>query len=79
MITKTNILTGAMVALMIGGNVAATPASAGDGGAIAGAAIGGLVVGGMIGAAASLPYYGPGYGGGYYTPAAAPTRLWLRL
>jgi hypothetical protein len=64
------IITGTAVAALMAGALEVTPASAGNGGAIAGAAIGGLVVGGMIGAAASQPYYGPGYGGyGYgYAP-----------
>ena len=75
------MITGAAVALMIGGTMASTPASAGSGGAIAGAAIGGLIVGGVIGSAMSQPdygygyypppppprpYYGYGYRGGYY-------------
>jgi hypothetical protein len=57
MISKTNILTGAMVALMIGGTVAATPAAAwtryhnNNTGAVVGAAIGGMALGAAIGAA----------------------------
>jgi len=75
------IITGTAAALMIGGLMASTPASAGNGGAVAGAAIGGLIVGGVIGSAMSQPdygygyypppppprpYYGYGYRGGYY-------------
>jgi outer membrane lipoprotein SlyB len=62
MISKTNILTGAMVALLIGGIVAATPASAwtryhNNTGAIVGAAIGGMALGAAIGAATRLRTY----------------------
>ena len=65
------MITGASVALMIGGTMAATPASANSGGAIAGAAIGGLIVGGVIGSAVSRPYYG-GYGYAPYGYGYAP-------
>jgi hypothetical protein len=74
MISKTNILTGMTVALMIGGTVAATPASAwtryrnNDAGAVAGAAIAGMAVGAAIGAAANQNRYYGGYGYGYPPP-----------
>ena len=75
MISKTNILTGAMVALMIGGTVAATPAAAWtryhntNTGAVVGAAIGGMALGAAIGAAASQNRY---YDNGYYAPPPPP-------
>ncbi len=69
------IITGTVVALMIGGTMAATPAAAwwdggygygyhSNGAAIAGAAIGGMALGAAIGAAASQPDYYDGYGYG---------------
>ena len=69
------IITGAAVALMIGGSMAATPAAAwgyrhDNGAAIAGAAIGGMALGAAIGAAASQPRYYGGYGYGYPPPPA---------
>jgi hypothetical protein len=75
MISKTNILTGAMVALLIGGTVAATPASAwtryrsANTGAVVGAAIGGMALGAAIGAATSQNRY---YDNGYYAPPPPP-------
>jgi len=64
------IITGAAMALMIGGTMAATPAAAwgyrhDNGAAIAGAAIGGMSLGAAIGAVASQPDYYDGYGYGY--------------
>jgi hypothetical protein len=64
------IITGAAVALMIGGTMAATPAAAwgyrhDNGAAIAGAVVGGMALGAAIGAAASQPRYDDGYGYGY--------------
>jgi hypothetical protein len=61
------IITGAAVALMIGGTMAATPAAAwgyrhDNGAAIAGAVVGGMALGAAIGAAASQPRYYDGYG-----------------
>jgi hypothetical protein len=75
MISKTNILTGAMVALMMGSTVAATPASAwtryhnNNTGAVVGAAIGGMALGAAIGAATSQNRY---YDNGYYAPPPPP-------
>jgi hypothetical protein len=75
MISKTNILTGAMVALLVGGTIAATPASAwtryhnNNTGAVVGATIGGMALGAAIGAAASQPRY---YNNGYYAPPPPP-------
>jgi hypothetical protein len=72
MTNKTNILTGAMIALMIGGTMAATPASAwtryrnNNAGAVAGAAIAGMAVGAAIGAATSQNRYYEDYGYGGY-------------
>jgi hypothetical protein len=68
MTSMKKIITGAAMALMIGGTMAATPAAAwwdggygygyhSNGAAIAGAAIGGMALGAMIGAAASQPHY----------------------
>ncbi len=89
MTTLRKMITGAAVALMIGGTMAATPAAAwgyrhDNGAAIASAAMGGLALGEAIGAAASQPRYYDGYGYGPrpvygqpygYTPAPA----WLQL
>jgi len=69
------------VALMSGAIVAApllnaSPARAGDGGAIAAGVVGGLAAGAIIGSAmAPRPYYGPTYYAPEYVPApvyAAP-------
>ncbi len=66
------IITGAAVALMIGGTMAATPAAAwtryhnNNAGAVAGAAIAGMAVGAAIGAATSQNRYYEGYGYGGY-------------
>jgi hypothetical protein len=74
MISKTTILTGAMIALMIGGTVAATSASAWtryrnhDAGAVAEAAIAGMAVGAAIGAAANQNRYNASYGYDYPPP-----------
>jgi hypothetical protein len=69
MISMKKIITGAAMALMIGGTMAATPAAAwgyrhDNGAAIAGAAIGGMALGAAIGAATSQPRYDDGYGYG---------------
>jgi hypothetical protein len=63
------IITGAAVALLVGGTMAATPAAAwgyrhDNGAAIAGAVVGGMALGAAIGAAASQPNYYDGYGYG---------------
>jgi hypothetical protein len=75
MISKTNILTGAMVALLIGGMLAATPASAwtryhnNNTGAVVGAAISGMALGTANSAPASQNRY---YDNGYYAPPPPP-------
>lgn len=80
MISKTNLLTRALGALMIGGMMAASPAKAwtryhNNAGAVVGAAIDGMDLGATISAATSRSrYYNdvssdspppPGYGNGY--------------
>ena len=86
MTSMKKIITGAAMALMIGGTMAATPAAAwgyrhDNGAAIAGAVVGGMALGAAIGAAASQPRYYDGYGYGPrpvygqlygYAPAPAP-------
>jgi hypothetical protein len=69
MTSMKKIITGAAVALTVGGAMASTPAAAwgyrhDNGAAIAGAVVGGLALGAAIGAAASQPNYYDGYGYG---------------
>jgi hypothetical protein len=64
-----------MLALTFSG--ASTPASAGNGGAVAAGVIGGLAVGAIIGSQAAAPrsyYGGPGYVEPVYGP---PPRCWI--
>jgi hypothetical protein len=75
MFNKTNTLTALAAAATLGLAAIATPQPAqagGHGGAVAAGVIGGLAAGAIIGSAAAHgPYYGYGYGPGYYGAAPA--------
>jgi hypothetical protein len=74
MFNKTKTFTALAAAAILGLAAVATPQPAqagGHGGAVAAGIICGLAAGAIIGSAAHGPYYGYGYGPGYYAPAPA--------
>jgi hypothetical protein len=74
MFNKTKTLTALAAAATLGLAAVAAPQPAqagGHGGAVAAGIIGGLAAGAIIGSAAHGPYYGYGYGPGYYGAAPA--------
>ncbi len=82
-ITKTLTALAAAATIAVVGLATPQPAEAHDGGAVAAGIIGGLAAGAIIGsAAASGPYYSPGYyydpGPVYYRPHCywTPQRVW---